>query len=155
MGGGLSTFAYTGGNPITRIDPLGLWFGFDDVFTGPIDEVIVISAIIGAASSSTNTSSENGSDGQCETCQTKYPEYPSCSSLSGYGYDSKRDALSTFRIRGVKLHNPSPSHSGPCAGQGMHWNVRSGSMRLGSITSCKCCEDTPNGPVLKTKYRVH
>ncbi len=107
-----------------------------------------------SSSAGAGTSSESGGK-QCETCQTKYPEYPTCPSLRGYEYGSKRDALSTFRIRGVKLHNPSPSHSGPCAGQGTHWNVRSGSMRVGSITSCKCCEDTPNGPVLKTKYRVH
>ena len=27
------------------VDPTGEWFGFDDVFTGPIDEIVVIAGL--------------------------------------------------------------------------------------------------------------
>jgi len=93
----------------------------------------------------------------CETCATKFPSYITCSRLSGYVYNSTRDALSAFGGRGNALHNPSPAYGGPCAGtpgEGMHWNVRNGGMRVGSIVSCTCCMDSNAGPSLKTKYKA-
>ena len=32
-------------NPVNNRDPLGLWVGVDDAVTGPIDEIIVLTAL--------------------------------------------------------------------------------------------------------------
>jgi RHS repeat-associated protein len=41
---------YCGNNPVNRIDPDGKWFGFDDVVTGPVDELLVAGGLaVGAA----------------------------------------------------------------------------------------------------------
>ena len=41
-------YAYIGGRPTYSLDPSGQWFGFDDVVTGPVDEILVFSACYGA-----------------------------------------------------------------------------------------------------------
>ena len=92
-----------------------------------------------------------------ETCKSKYPDHLPCSVLDLFKYSSQKDALNAFGLK-AKLQNPDPLEYGICAGTagaGIHWNVRMGSQRLGSITSCTCCQDTASGPTLKTKYRVH
>ena len=45
-------YHYAGNNPVKYTDPTGRWFGFDDVITGPIDEIVVLGTltIIGAVS---------------------------------------------------------------------------------------------------------
>ncbi len=47
--GGINVFSYTENNPINLSDSHGLWAGIDDVFTGPIDEIIVIGGLAIAA----------------------------------------------------------------------------------------------------------
>ena len=39
---GYNQFCYCDNNPIYRSDSTGKWFGLDDVFTGPVDELIII-----------------------------------------------------------------------------------------------------------------
>lgn len=42
-------YHYGANNPYKYTDPSGEWFGFDDVFTGPVDEIVVIGGLtIGA-----------------------------------------------------------------------------------------------------------
>jgi len=41
-GVGTNRYAYSGNDPINRSDPNGNWFGVDDAFTGPIDELAVL-----------------------------------------------------------------------------------------------------------------
>lgn len=39
---GFNRFCYCDNNPIYKSDSTGKWFGIDDVFTGPVDELIII-----------------------------------------------------------------------------------------------------------------
>ena len=94
----------------------------------------------------------------CRSCDSQYPNHLGCFRIPEYNFQSKREALSSFLITNAKLHKPSPIRSGPClgtAGAGTHWNVRIGSTRIGSITSCTCCQNGSSGPKLLTRYRVH
>ena len=38
-------YHYAGNNPVKYTAPDGNWFGFDDVFTGPIDELLVLGGL--------------------------------------------------------------------------------------------------------------
>jgi hypothetical protein len=118
--------------------------------------------VLDAANSSSNSESQSQSgsgSSNCKTCKTEYPKYILCSSLREYYYNSRRDALRSFRVQNGRIVNPDRAKGGPCvgtAGAGMHWNVHvNGFGYIGSITSCTCCEDSPNGPSLKTKFRAH
>ena len=42
---GFNLYAYCVNNPIMLVDPTGEWFVIDDVFTGPIDEIIIIGGL--------------------------------------------------------------------------------------------------------------
>ncbi len=46
LAGGLNTFGYAGQSPLRFMDRRGLWFGFDDAVTGPVDEAIVIGGLL-------------------------------------------------------------------------------------------------------------
>lgn len=49
-GVGTNRYAYAGNDPINKSDPNGHWFGIDDAFTGPVDEIAVVGILaIGAA----------------------------------------------------------------------------------------------------------
>ena len=144
------------------LDPTGEWFWFllagagtgTGVSRGTITAISQWS-LLAVLSANLVSSSENGQE--CETCAKKYPNYKKCSELSGYVFNSKQAALQSFGGSNYRLHNPSQATRGPCVGTdgaGMHWNVRSGKYRVGSITSCTCCQESGSGPVLKTKYKA-
>ena len=42
----LHVYHYAGNNPVKYVDPDGKWFGIDDVLTGPVDEILVIGALL-------------------------------------------------------------------------------------------------------------
>ena len=41
-GGDLNLYGYVGNNPLAWSDAYGLWFGLDDLITGPVDEILVL-----------------------------------------------------------------------------------------------------------------
>ncbi|HLP66061.1 MAG TPA: hypothetical protein VK181_00925 [Rhizobium sp.] len=48
-GVGTNRYAYSDNDPVNKSDPNGHWFGADDVFTGPFDEIAVVGILaIGA-----------------------------------------------------------------------------------------------------------
>jgi RHS repeat-associated protein len=167
--GGINLYGYVGGNFVNYTDRSGLF----------LDEAAYQSAVditATAAKVATSTASAalaavtgvlysppagKGSDSPpCDSCKSKHPEYVQCSVLDRHGYDfnSKQSALNFFG-RGMKTHSEQPLYEGPCAGtpDALHWNVRGqkGSGRVGSVTSCTCCEDTPNGPILRNRFMVY
>ena len=45
LDGGINGFIYVDGNPFIRYDSSGQWFGIDDAFTGPVDELLVFGGL--------------------------------------------------------------------------------------------------------------
>lgn len=45
----MNLYQYVVANPVNLVDPLGLWLGFDDIITGPVDEILVIGGLSLAA----------------------------------------------------------------------------------------------------------
>ena len=98
-------------------------------------------------------------DKKKKTCATEYPGEIDCSRLpAGYIYPSARAALEVLKAttgkKNLRLHNPSPTITGPCPGRGTHYNVRDGNQRVASIVCCPCCKDTPVGPVRLTLCKI-
>ena len=42
---GHNMYTYCQNNPVMRTDSTGMWFGLDDIFTGLVDEIIVLGAL--------------------------------------------------------------------------------------------------------------
>ena len=64
-------YHYAGNNPVKYVDPTGRWFGFDDIITGPIDEIAVLGAltIIGAVSIYNSDANKNFAEALKESCE--------------------------------------------------------------------------------------
>lgn len=91
-------------------------------------------------------------------CRSEFPGLQNCSDLPrSYIYRSPQGALNEMKkktdIRKLSLHNPDFTRSGPCPGQGSHYNVRHQGRRYGSITCCPCCRDTGQ-PVEVERCRI-
>jgi hypothetical protein len=96
---------------------------------------------------------------QARTCETVYPGVRECWTLpDDYVFPGAGPALAAMKAAennpSLVLHGAAPTTSGPCPGQGTHYNVRDGSTRVGSITCCPCCSDDPGGPVLTERCRI-
>ena len=60
MAGGLNFYQYVGGNPVTRRDPLGLWFGADDIaFMGVGAVVGIVGRFVGDLLTGTHSTLED------------------------------------------------------------------------------------------------
>jgi hypothetical protein len=93
------------------------------------------------------------------TCATSMPDELACGKLPfEYTYSSRRAALIEMKTRtgdnGLRLHRRERVFGGPCPGKGMHYNVRVGSRRVGSIACCTCCLDTSRGPNRTEQCRI-
>jgi hypothetical protein len=95
-------------------------------------------------------------------CMKAFPNFKQCTSLpERYGFKSQQAALAYLKkqtgISDLSLRSPAASQSGPCPGQGEHFNVRSSGDKnkyTGSIVCCPCCQETPNGPVAGKKCGI-
>jgi hypothetical protein len=92
-------------------------------------------------------------------CRSEHPDHPVCQELpEEYSYHSTRQALeamsSTLKEKSLALHNPDRTQKGPCPRLGVHYNVRRGGQRAGSIVCCPCCVDTGSGPLTWMKCRI-
>ena len=106
------------------------------------------------------------------TCASKYPNAP-IQPPGGYDHHNESDAYMAFRREArkagfvsVKKVKRRQAESGPCVGHGEHLNMKGtrGSSKgkkpewtqVGSMTSCRICEDTARGPRLRgTVWRIH
>lgn len=97
-----------------------------------------------------------------ETCATKYGNYIQCGQLPRYYiHPSVNDAA--LALTGGKWVPPSQKKKatgGPCSDRsgyvpGFHYAVRDGKTYYGSVTSCRCCQDTASGPDLQTRCAAH
>jgi hypothetical protein len=91
-----------------------------------------------------------------EKCSVNYSSYDSCARFS---FTSITNALNALKKRtGIKNltkhHIESAEKCKIGEGIGTHCNVRSGSVIIASILCCPCCEDTANGPIIKTKCKT-
>jgi hypothetical protein len=94
-----------------------------------------------------------------KTCATEYPDAVRCDRLpSQFTYSSPQAALADLKGQlgspNLRLTSPNPSTGGPCPGVGMHYGVKDGGVYVASISCCPCCEDTPTGPVMRTRCRI-
>lgn len=151
LDGGINTYAYANLEPLTHVDPEGL-FVPPPVVGAAVRALVTIGGAI-----LTGKAAKDAKDAQCSSCDKDYPNYVKCEQLTDYPYWSKFDALGS--MGGGRLHNRDVARSGPCSVDsgkvvGTHWNVRSGSERVGSLAMCPCCQDSSGGPKLREKYRV-
>jgi len=165
--GGISTYSYSLSDPVGNADQSGLFVGpAISVGVRAVQALITIAGGVIAQQASKNAqdggSSPSPSQKSCPTCDKDFAEYIKCKELYDYPFWSRHAALQS--IGGGRLHNQRPADEGPCSiytnrKPGTHWNIRGvagqGSMRLGSLTMCPCCEDRPTGAVLREKYRWH
>ncbi|MCI0560657.1 MAG: RHS repeat-associated core domain-containing protein, partial [Nitrososphaera sp.] len=171
--GGLNTYAYVANDPLSITDTFGL---LADSVTNTCrlrPDLCAALGISGAAAlsesakhSSSVTPSEETSekecgDKKCATCKDTYPERINCNQLTDYPYWNWSGAISQFPA-GATKHAKRRATDGPCSVDsgytpGTHWNIRGGrgkgSDKLGSISSCPCCQDTDGGPRLREKFR--
>lgn len=101
----------------------------------------------------------DGMSEQSRTCKTDYPGLPICFLLpEEYAYYGQHQALERMKARfgekSLALHADAPAQDGPCKGSGRHFNVRLSGKRMGSITCCFCCAQSPAGPIKREKCRI-
>ena len=93
------------------------------------------------------------------TCASEHPSVRLCQSLPGrYTYRSPQAALNALKKmlgdENLKFGKRETTTDGPCPGEGLHINVRSGGEQPATIVCCPCCEDTPGGPAKVTRCGI-
>jgi RHS repeat-associated protein len=161
LDGGINTFEFVISNPVRYIDPNGTNI---NSHVSSQQFPIVFSAINGDGGGSIPIAGSNSMPQCPATCAQTRPNFVPCFLLFDYIYRSKYQAeLSFGKPVAVRPPEGEPAEKGPCAADlypdsdGRHFSVYHAydNEHLGSITSCKCCEDTPKGPLIKELYRAH
>jgi len=175
--GGINTYSYVENNPTINIDPEGLLFfgGSSILFFRPPPTIIrpIIEPPVAGPKPPVVGPKPNvrppkpvpvpvpvpkeQCDNEKGMCKSKYPGYLLCSQIDYFRFSSRFAAASAIG-QSAKVRNEQPLKYGICAvtdGAGYHWDVYSGGTKIGSIASCTCCQNTPSGPELETKFRIN
>ncbi|MBD9597966.1 hypothetical protein IB270_34645, partial [Ensifer sp. ENS05] len=102
-GVGTNRYAYAGNDPINNSDPNGHWFGVDDAFTGPVDEVVVIGGLAAAAYLG------------CESCQKALSQI---GDMVAFGQQDELGVLAMAGKQGIYTGIGGMEDLGP---KGVHW----------------------------------
>ncbi len=113
-------------------------------------------------------SGDGNNDGKKKCCKKDYADVILCQDLD-YPFGSKAEAVAEIegqaailRRRAMSTGNGGGATGGPCAGALGSWHETFGfaphprfpGNRIGSIVACRCCVDTPAGPVIRRKWDV-
>jgi len=147
--GGLSTYSYVGGAPLSGVDIRGL--AAETTVTSWCRQNPVQCAVIfggGAALTVPKPDTTTTTKERCRTCIEDYPEYDRCFEISHtFPYDTEARAMLAFP--GGKPKNSPPLKYFSCEIKGVHKTIldRNGGY-LGSIYSCKCCRESVGGAAI-------
>ncbi len=97
--------------------------------------------------------------GPNSACSDLYPEMINCKNLpKWYTYNSPQQALKVIKekegISNLKLEKKRRARRGPCAGVGLHINVKYGRQYIASIVGCPCCEENETGAIMTWRYGI-
>lgn len=112
----------------------------------------------------TGVEENDGTEPPKKTCMKDFKEYKMCSVLrdDGFIYLSKSDALKSSGIIG-SAPSKQDNFNRFCGKYGTHINYRPTKKTqnsrtpnfAGTISSCQCCQDSPNGAKITTTYKAN
>lgn len=156
LSGGLNTYSYIRGTPLSAVDVRGLAEAAPSPTSwcrqNPVDCVVILGGGSALSMPKPTTKPETATKKRCRTCIEDYPEYDLCFEISDrYPYESEKQALLSFP--GGVPGKPQIATDGVCSKKGTHRTVKLGNGQyLGSVFSCKCCRDGASGASLHEKW---